>query len=1534
MKQYLALFRNVDFSKDGNRWISAPTNVYVNNSYINYSYKRSRYGTKLSSESVYTGMEIASPSFDEGVTTTLLDNAVYKTEVGEVVYESATPNLLRFVDTSSRVDLISYRIFFANLVGDEVPFASFTFEEADTPNGPWLTSVVANEAASVYQRNIKPYFRVILDFTSSNVVSSDLGILMYIEFVIHDASVPAISQSAQEILSRFPSWTDLYADSLEQATPNFYIPESTGGKFVNALVQEHLDNYDDRLINYQLNSFINSIDDNIIDWIYKSSDVSANIINVYGDSVQLVPVGSLYDFYSGLKTDYTYYYDPVNREVMTPRFYENFAINGQPYVQTPLLIFNELDELGARVGLPRLFLEENSRYKARILDVYRNPPAVNALALKNTLRRELDIWKVYGAEPDSNYQGATPEIFEISDLESSTPYFDSSGKPLSLFKDFVKKINEKHPSNFGYVKWDEGMWDYAGLRQEGVSRIPAIYDNEANLQENFQPGIGDFDDLEFQAELKTIDQIPFNAKIVAKGLVQNENDLIYPPIYLDYEYFITYTQDVPSKETTKIGLVYEVDVFDSSSSPSIKTYYANLNSDNREDFIVFNSFSANSDASPEFSYINIFDQDGFAFSEIEFLSKDDNEPYLGEDGLSPGSLINVYSAQEVRVILNTGGWDVDSQSYLPFLDPTDSRVSFSSVDPNFIVNPDFEQVISITSPNIDSYNSNLLIGSNIYGLVNESFDTEIFSGTVILNSQTDLSDSTSLLGVLDVEKMFEDILYPPDGLPVSLTVRPSSFVLLNDDEVYCAYTFNPENDDKIFIPVSPNINFKLLDYEGEEVVSNQNFENIVINFDSSIKNIVFSKDENETDIYPLVRKIWNPFSLEANYSISGYIDRFNNIRLDDSGEIFSVEDNFVSKYNLSRESFGIEDSFEYDFQFLEIINSDENIIFYSNFYLDNILNREKFNLILAVDSTENEGVFQYSVFAKRNEEQIRFISPSIKNGWIYLDQESYYNYSKPKIETFYGKFFNLELEDVPRRGSPVYVTVSGKEFRQIPQDKETDFGRIYEKINGNRSNSLYTSYSDIENAIVYDDFTGKFISTGLSSSSNVLEVFDSATPSIFGREYSVSYNVKDSYYLQKDFYKENENSYVSRIDFFATPNTDQIYQVVYETDIFNTATPIDLSLDAKNNPLDRGYVYVSKENYKFSYVKAFISPTVINGLDESLMNLVIISFDENNNPKPYQAFSVEGDNIICDPQYVLTNSNGIGFARITYQAGSEIDYNYIGNIQIQGIGLLEYFRLVESGEVRITEDGEVRLASYDIPDEFYEFFNSDADSYSKIIEYYIAPQFQGEYEIKCVPDKLITLADGISEQYIYGKVTYLGGQIDGPITIYYRLADSIKDLFENLDLDIDFSVETNEIGEFLIGPIEVNTKYNPGYRFCLVETMGTLDVETPQTKATIAGDIAYWYEQYDSVHYDTEQLPPPFVYNKPININDFMLSTPNFVLNVSNPDEIISTQSQPNWLPPKWYPLNNNLQYQLGIFGSTPNYIEDYSNLHPDYQEE
>jgi hypothetical protein len=115
MKNYLLGLRSGDFNKVGNIWTTDPINLYNNQFYKNYSYKRSPTGLNLIGDYTFVGTEIASPSYSGSSVSAYDSNAVYVTNYGEVVYESATPDLLRFIDTTSRIDIVSYKHAFTNL---------------------------------------------------------------------------------------------------------------------------------------------------------------------------------------------------------------------------------------------------------------------------------------------------------------------------------------------------------------------------------------------------------------------------------------------------------------------------------------------------------------------------------------------------------------------------------------------------------------------------------------------------------------------------------------------------------------------------------------------------------------------------------------------------------------------------------------------------------------------------------------------------------------------------------------------------------------------------------------------------------------------------------------------------------------------------------------------------------------------------------------------------------------------------------------------------------------------------------------------------------------------------------------------------------------------------------------------------------------------------------------------------------------------------------------------------------------------------
>jgi hypothetical protein len=79
-----------------------------------------------------------------------------------------------------------------------------------------------------------------------------------------------------------------------------------------------------------------------------------------------------------------------------------------------------------------------------------------------------------------------------------------------------------------------------------------------------------------------------------------------------------------------------------------------------------------------------------------------------------------------------------------------------------------------------------------------------------------------------------------------------------------------------------------------------------------------------------------------------------------------------------------------------------------------------------------------------------------------------------------------------------------------------------------------------------------------------------------------------------------------------------------------------------------------------------------------------------------------------------------------------------------------------------------------------------------------------------------------------------------------------------------------------------------------------------------------------------ESLKPKYE----VYINRNYCDNPFFKADSITGDIIIDQSATISWNIPSWYPIKRYLQYTLGILGSTPNIVSDYSKLHPDYEEE
>jgi hypothetical protein len=293
MKSYLLSFAAYDFLKNGKTWITEPVDLYANKYYTNFSVQKSRRGLNTLGDYTFVGTEkngsiyiildsdeyatpvfvylneapeatpefliYTDPTFDYQATPTL-DGAVFMTNYGEIIEDPATPSYLRFVDTSSRIDVRSFRGAFVNGLGglESVTF-SLNVYESDNPSGPWLLSTTTSSMSSgtlMLARDAKRYakFEVIIETEVTDLES--LAFSLLIEIAISDPISPVLSSAAKNILKKFPSWTKVHGDSVDQEQEDLFIPNSVGGKFIQSILNDSLDHFDSQVDGYNLNRFL------------------------------------------------------------------------------------------------------------------------------------------------------------------------------------------------------------------------------------------------------------------------------------------------------------------------------------------------------------------------------------------------------------------------------------------------------------------------------------------------------------------------------------------------------------------------------------------------------------------------------------------------------------------------------------------------------------------------------------------------------------------------------------------------------------------------------------------------------------------------------------------------------------------------------------------------------------------------------------------------------------------------------------------------------------------------------------------------------------------------------------------------------------------------------------------------------------------------------------------------------------------------------------------------------------------------------
>jgi hypothetical protein len=1358
-----------------------------------------------------------------------------------------------------------------------------------------MLSAISRDVGTLFIQRAKRYVRFEVDVTS-DLESQDVenyGIVLLVEVAVESPVPTVISKTAKKILSRLPSWTKAFEDSVDDATPDLQEPQTVAGKFINALVSDFPENFEKQVNLFELNRFIGTADESQLAWIYVTNDVPASAISIRGDDVSLARLNSLGELYESLDTDYVYYYNPIDRQLFTVKLFKFLSIDTDIKQQVPTLRWNWFDEYGARVGLSRLYLEENSSFKKRIMDVYVNKPGPGKESIQKTLRRELNLWEAFGATPDSNYLGATPEIIEISDIESSSPFFDFAGRPQKEFKKFVKDINEKYPVNWGYVKWDEGFWDYAGREQKGVGRVSALYDDFTPLGNYYQPGVGDFDDAKLIVKEAFENEVDFNARLKASGHYISGYIENYAPVRVDYEYYGSYYLDYYDNQHATVQYKYEVHLPD-EASPYFITQYA----------YPKNSYGPESDASPEYSIIPIFDADGYSYEDYEFRNEQ-GDLYVDDSLSLPTNRLNVFKSDLVAV--SVLGGSVDDSFNLKFFN---SDVVISAT-------PEFMDSASPYFPN----GYNLQVSSNLYNKNRGIFTTDKIRRSVLVNSKNEQSASEY---IVNKDFIHNTLVFEAGATPIYVhidSVKPVEYV--NYEDVYFSEEYEGYGgvSESLLIPASPNLNIRYINanfatphFHDHFIIEdgggfpssapstvNYYFVETKYPYGSTPDSIEIFTNEDNKVLYPFQINEWSLFEEYSTPMISGTVSNKGIISSNPQNydETYSKNTNLVGKYSVGYETFGLDPNL-YFIEKIEVENATDGV---------ELVSRQEFVTTLNLQSFYNNSIEEsFETQLSEIEVEARYIGvyrSFINSGWYHQLENDYYIYSNPITETHATPGFSVLLSQVARQGAPIMVERVGstpttltevafynEDFPATPSLRNT------EVIYANKGNGLYLGYENIYDVEVVDGVTGYTILSGATSSTNEIYPFSDASPKVENRLYNVSYTVKDSYVVNNDFYKSSPDSYVTKVDFDATPNDFYSYNITYESSINQTSTPISLIVDPFELWDDEGFVYLSHVDYDFATAKINLKPPYITNDNLDYMVLTINSLDVNSNSKPYQTFRISSSTVVPENEYVTTDVNGFAYVNISCPTSIT---SPSGTILIQGLA-----------------DGNPEAHA-----------NSQTEGYSSSINFEIIPQNNTIYELKAAPDRYAVNADGVSQVYVNG-ILHEGSAPSSGSIVYWRKGRSLYDIFDTPYSEAGQTI-VNQNGKFSIGPFTAQDEATPGIWLIALESE---HAATPSLNPkTLSGDIVYWIEKYDNINYSSEYSVfsnTNLLYEDKVPI----MATPVFTVNYNDGSQAIPYSATPTWKLPKWYPLDRFDQYQMGLLGSTPNFVATYENLMKDYEEE
>lgn len=1479
MKTYYLRLNTEDFTKGDSVWTSGVIDFYDNQSaasematpsYRNYSTIKSNYGLDLLGNGTFVGMEQISGS---------------ETNLG--IIEDG-----RFIDESGRIDVVDYEITFSGTAGTaEVSCALdlYTADESDAvfPD-EWAFKQGVSDLHYLGEVSSYRYGKVVLRLVSDQNLD-DVDVELILRVRIGEPLQGGIAyKSIRDSLMVFPEWMDVRELENENPDdPSMATPLSVGGQVLNAVAGEWLDEIRGDLAYAYAQMFINTVDVTQPAWVYSVTNVSPTIYNITGDGIELARCVNLRDFYDLTDEEDGFWYNEADKTLFVNKSYDDFRINYTERTLAPHHIWNWFDEYGLRVDLKRLRLETNESYKARILDVFINRPGVGVDAFKLALRRELSLWQYYtgdpSATPDSYYQGATPEVLEMPDIERDSEFVDIQGVPTQKFVDLVEELAKGYPSTWGFFKWNEATWDAGGETGDGYDVLAQRWDATPLTDLKTQSGVGDGNDLfvhrpdevtgarEFTGRLKMrgrhkttrseARKIEFDVNIWGEGPYNRyDNPVVEVPLTVAID-----TDAGIFRQPFTLSAKSDVD--DTILSPTESSY-------------------------GKYSFLT---NDGQAIPGHVWIGETGDEFTVGPDFSFDISIIN-------QVDLFLGTWNGSTYEDAPVDD--EFRVWFPEGTLNYLEAGDTSITASIPPFSASMYSKVTDFTADTWASEKQRFqvringslpDQGLLSFTIPVPSIVWRTDLTGA-------KTYKVEMATYEG---SATGRRGG------------YTTDVDGD-RLFIPDD------YITVNGSAAWDTDDTQEFV----EATEEFVFESTTAATPVYPIPDcPVWTAFEADQNDTFEGVVDENGPWRYGVAPQEGNTNFNLLD-IEVDRSDFSIPQTEDYVVTWMGVTSDNGRVIV----WLDSNTVKPSFDdgtqveyPASSIEEQYDAGVYSYGPFivrARLNSTISPEWEPQVHSGWFYDRNEENYMFSIPADEQATLTSTHKVLGDVARMGAPIIVKTDEAtpvDYRQVAfWDDATPGYTMYTKqvVPGTGENSLFVAYEDIYDASVIDLNTGEAIAASTYTSTSQLLT---GAPTDKLHDYEVTYKVNKSFFADND-YVGDDNTQRTNLVFdqpLATPVT-----VTYETSKFDPATPVDLPLNTFYTIMDEGYIFISYNEYDLSKVEVRVSPSSIVANGEDYLIVTLRSLDVYGNPKPNADFTLSTDFGTLSDTSVTTNDDGFVAVKLTSE---ESNTDLEGTITISGdVDAEVSFEVspVNLRAYRITAVPNVQQIPADGTSTVYVFGKVETTEYEPVPYAYVYWR-KGRYMHDIWTRLYSTTVATPGSPDLAGRVV---ADEDGVFTIGPFLAATPNDPgYWMLAVESE-SASPNDLA-------------TPNFPPSATPSSWDLAGATPDWD--MAGDVVFWveYPHYQHGVEDLNGLPKVLTQmgQRPDEIPEYAppgrYVWPTFY-DEATPLAPATPMTDINYLPADWYAIDRYKQYQLGLLGSnrTPQTASDLANSHPDYR--